>query len=112
MSDKVGKGSTVEPYEGARRLGVFKQNKHVLIIDDQSTGRAILEQVILQIADNIKVTAFDAPRKALVWLDSNDPDLIVTDYRMPEMNGIEFIRHVRQKRTLSKYPNSDDNRRQ
>lgn len=104
MSDKVGKGSIVETYEGARRLGVFKQNKHVLIIDDQSTGRAILEQVILQIADNIKVTAFDAPQKALVWLDSNAPDLIVTDYRMPEMNGIEFIRHVRQKEHCQNIP--------
>ena len=104
MSDKNGIGSIVEPYEGANRLGVFKQNKHVLIVDDQSTGRAILEQVILQIADNIKVTAFDAPQKALVWLDSNDPDLIVTDYRMPEMNGIEFIRHARQKERCQNIP--------
>ena len=104
MSDKDSNGSIVEPYEGASRLGVFKQNKHVLIIDDQSAGRAILEQVILQIADNIKVTAFDAPQKALVWLDSNDPDLIVTDYRMPEMNGIEFIRHVRQKERCQNIP--------
>jgi two-component system response regulator RpfG len=104
LSDKVGNGSIVEPYEGANRLGVFKQNKHVLIVDDQSTGRAILEQVILQIADNIKVTAFDAPQKALVWLDSNDPDLIVTDYRMPEMNGIEFIRHARQKERCQNIP--------
>jgi len=104
LSDKDSNGSIAEPYEGASRLGVFKQNKHVLIIDDQSAGRAILEQVILQIADNIKVTAFDAPQKALVWLDSNDPDLIVTDYRMPEMNGIEFIRHVRQKEQCQNIP--------
>jgi len=91
------KNAVLQPYESARRLSIMKKDRQVLILDDQSTGRAILEKVIQQISDNIVVTAFADPIEALSWLDDHTPDLIVTDYRMPEMNGIEFIRQVRQK---------------
>jgi two-component system response regulator RpfG len=82
----------------------MKKNRHVLIIDDQSTGRAILEQIIQKIAANIIVHAFETPHEALVWLDSNDADLIVTDYRMPEMNGVQFIHQVRHKEQHQNVP--------
>jgi len=87
----------IQPYEYARRLSIMKKNRQVLIIDDQSTGRTILKQVIQQVADNIIVTVFANPQEALIWLDLNDADLIVTDYRMPEMNGVQFIQQVRHK---------------
>lgn len=96
--------AVLQPYESARRRSIMKKNRHVLIIDDQSTGRTILEQVIQQIADNIIVTAFADPQAALLWLDDNDIDLIVTDYRMPEMNGVEFIQQVRQKTQYQNVP--------
>jgi len=69
--------------------------RQVVIVDDQSTGRMILEKIILQIADDITVIDFADPRKALNWLKDNQADLIVTDYRMPSLNGIEFIEAVR-----------------
>ncbi|MEX1200819.1 MAG: HD domain-containing phosphohydrolase [Methylophaga sp.] len=91
------KNSVLAPFEIARKQSILNKPKQVLIIDDQSTGRAILEKVIQQIGDNIHVTAMSNPSTALEWLDLHDVDLIVTDYRMPEINGIEFIRLVRQK---------------
>ncbi|MCX4190598.1 HD domain-containing phosphohydrolase [Methylophaga sp. OBS3] len=89
--------NVLAPYEMARKLSILKKAKQVLIIDDQSTGRTILEKVIQQIGDNIHVIAMSNPTTALEWLDLHDADLIVTDYRMPEINGIEFIKLVRQK---------------
>lgn len=83
-------------YEKARKLSILKQAKNVMIIDDQSTGRAILEKVIQQIGDTIRVISMSDPAAALDWLTQHDVDLIVTDYRMPEINGIEFIRRVRK----------------
>jgi len=68
----------------------------VVIVDDQSTGRMILQKVILQIANDIKVIDFADPHDALQWLSKNPADLIVTDYRMPSLNGIEFIQEVRK----------------
>lgn len=87
--------NVLKPYETARRRSILKKTKQVLVIDDQSTGRTILQKVIQQIADNIQVTAMANPAEALIWLEDHDPDLIVTDYRMPDMNGIEFIKKVR-----------------
>ena len=87
----------VDSYERARKLSIMKDKRHVLIIDDQSTGRTILETIIMQISDNIEVVTFAEPISALTWLDSHDADLIVTDYLMPGMNGIELIKSVRTK---------------
>lgn len=82
----------------------MKETKNVLIIDDQSTGRTILAKIIQQIEDKLEITALDSPTAALDWIKDNDPDLIITDYRMPDMNGVEFIRAVRQQNFLESVP--------
>jgi len=74
----------------------LNNKRQVVVVDDQSTGRMILEKIILQIANDIKVIDFADPKEALHWLNNNKADLIVTDYRMPDINGIEFIKAVRQ----------------
>ncbi len=89
--------SKVEPYENARRLSVLRRQRKVLVIDDESTGRTILTKIIQQVEGDVSVAAFDNPLEALKWLDSNHPDLIITDYRMPDMNGIELIRQIRER---------------
>jgi len=89
--------SNVEPYENARRLSVLRRQRKVLIVDDESTGRTILAKIIQQAEDDVSVDSFDNPLEALDWLDYNHPDLIITDYRMPEMNGVELIKQIRSK---------------
>jgi len=90
------KQSNVEPYENARRLSVLRRRRQVMVVDDESTGRTILEKVIQTIDNDIQVCGFDSALAALEWLRLNKVDLIITDYRMPEMNGVEFIRNVRE----------------
>lgn len=97
MTGKTTQNPSDQPYVTARRQSILKKKKNVLIIDDQSTGRTILEKVIQQISDNLQVSAFGNPVEALNWVNEHEPDLIITDYRMPEMDGVEFIRAVRQK---------------
>lgn len=74
---------------------MLRRKRKVVIVDDESTGRTILEKVIQKIDDDLVVTGFDAAQKALEWLNENKADLIITDYRMPDINGVEFIRNVR-----------------
>lgn len=95
LTGETTKQRSDQPYMSARRQSILNKKKHVLIIDDQTTGRTILEKVIEQISDNLDVHAFGNPTEALSWIDQHDPALIITDYRMPEMNGVEFIRQVR-----------------
>lgn len=68
----------------------------IAVIDDRVTNRRVLEKLALSIGENISVKAFADPFSALEWSKSNTPDLVVTDFKMPEMNGAEFIRRFRE----------------
>lgn len=67
----------------------------VLVIDDQTTGRAILEQIVCSMDDNIAVVSFERPIDAVVWAASHVADLVLVDFQMPEMDGIEMARRLR-----------------
>ena len=67
----------------------------ILIIDDQLTSRQILKQLVSNIEQNLKVQDFANPLEALAWAAKNPVDLVMVDYKMPEMNGVEFIRKYR-----------------
>lgn len=88
--------NVIDSYEFTHGLNSIKNKSQVLILDDQSTGRAILVKIIMQVSDNIVVSDFSDPLEALKWLETNNIDLIITDYRMPIMNGLDFIKNVRK----------------
>jgi two-component system, response regulator RpfG len=67
----------------------------VMVVDDQSTGRAILEQVIRSLDERVVVEGFARPVDAVVWATRNVSDLVLVDYMMPEMDGIEFVKRLR-----------------
>jgi two-component system response regulator RpfG len=67
----------------------------VLVIDDQSTSRAILEQVVRGIDSNIETESFESPIEAVRWATARVADLVLVDYEMPDMDGIEFVRRLR-----------------
>ena len=67
----------------------------ILIIDDQSTSRQILEELVSSLGRDIVTESFADPLTALAWVHTNQPDLVLTDYKMPSMNGVEFTRRLR-----------------
>src|SRR5499426_2579216 len=67
----------------------------VMVVDDQSTGRAILEEVVRSIDANIAVQTFESPIDAVRWATTHASDLVLVDYQMPEIDGIEFVRRLR-----------------
>ena len=100
----IPKASNIEPYENARRLSILRRQRKVLIVDDESTGRTILAKIIQQAEEDVVVDSFDNPLQALDWLDHNHPDLIITDYRMPDINGVELIKLIRKKPACQDIP--------
>ena len=68
--------------------------QQVLIVDDTEIN-LILFGALVKKLDNCQAHVFADPREALAWVTDNVPDLIIVDYMMPELDGIEFIRLVR-----------------
>ena len=67
----------------------------IMVVDDQSTGRAILEQVVRSLDERVEVEGFMRPVDAVVWAARHVADLVLVDYMMPDMDGIEFVRRLR-----------------
>ena len=68
----------------------------IVIIDDRNTNRNIFTKLAASIEPGVRVESFGDPAEALVWLENNKPDLVITDYKMPNMDGAEFIRRFRE----------------
>ena len=67
----------------------------IVIVDDRITNRNIFAKLASSIEEGVVVRAFRDPAEALAWLADNPPDLVITDYKMPQMDGAEFIRLLR-----------------
>ena len=67
----------------------------IVIVDDRVTNRNIFGRLAASIEPDLTVKTFGDPVEALRWLADNTPDLIITDYKMPQMDAAEFIRHFR-----------------
>jgi two-component system, chemotaxis family, chemotaxis protein CheY len=69
--------------------------KTIFLIDDSATMLMSLRQTLEMSGYKVEVAGDGA--QALDKLKKiQKPDLIITDINMPNMNGIEFIRHARQ----------------
>ncbi|MBW1710521.1 MAG: response regulator [Deltaproteobacteria bacterium] len=75
----------------------------VLIVDDFSTMRRILKNILRQLNFNNIIEADDGST-ALDLLKRERVDLIISDWNMPKMTGIELLRHVRQTEGIQDTP--------
>jgi CheY-like chemotaxis protein len=66
---------------------------HILLVDDSKDGllvrKTLLEELgyIVQVANN--------GEEGLKFFETSHYDVVVTDYRMPRMNGVELIQRIR-----------------
>ncbi|MFZ6772651.1 HD domain-containing phosphohydrolase [Undibacterium sp. SXout7W] len=68
---------------------------NVLVLDDAQINITLLCRLLDKL-DRCKSISFLEPEAALSWCGSNVPDLVMVDYMMPSMNGVDFIRLFRQ----------------
>jgi DNA-binding NarL/FixJ family response regulator len=79
-----------------------RKSERLLVVDDEpNLLRAV--QACLE-AEGYEVVAARSAREALVRIATYIPDLIVTDIRMPGMDGFEFARHLHQTPATSLIP--------
>jgi DNA-binding NtrC family response regulator len=66
----------------------------VLLLDDEPIVGKRLKPALAKIGCNVEV--FEDPKKALERIDQKEFDIVVTDIRMDEVDGLQVLEHVRQ----------------
>jgi diguanylate cyclase (GGDEF)-like protein/PAS domain S-box-containing protein len=67
----------------------------VVVIDDRVTNRNVLTRLAASVEEGVRVKAFASPQAALEWVQHAMPDLVITDFKMPGMDGADFTRAFR-----------------
>lgn len=78
-------------------------SKKVLIVDDFSTMRRILKNILKQIGFT-NITEADDGTTAWEELQKNSFDVIICDWNMPKMSGIDLLKKVRADETYKDIP--------
>ena len=63
----------------------------VVLVDDESLVLDSL-RTFLELETEYRIEAFDAPSAALDWAEQGSADVVVSDFLMPGINGIELLR--------------------
>src|ERR1035438_6875930 len=85
--------------------------RRVLVVDDEENIRLVLRTLLKKNGYDVEVA--DSGEAALAALDSFDPDVILTDVRMPKMGGLDLLGALKAKQhpatviVMSAYGNMD-----
>ena len=69
---------------------------NVLVVDDEPLTRETLKELLRD--EGFDAESFASPYEALQVLEREDVAVVLTDLRMPLMDGLEFQREIRQRR--------------
>ena len=77
----------------------------ILIVDDSSVMRKIVERALRQAGlDSIRVFEAGNGAEGLEVLRAATVDLILSDINMPSMDGLEFLRQIRDQKLAPRVP--------
>ena len=81
------------------------KNMKILVVDDFSTMRRIVRNLLVELGfSNPLIQEADDGNNALTMLKSQPFDLVVTDWNMPNMTGIDLLRAIRAEPSLKGMP--------
>ena len=66
----------------------------IAIVDDTPLNLTLMQALVSKLHDCEPIPFVD-PVEGLAWCQANEPDLIIVDYMMPGIDGVEFIRQFR-----------------
>lgn len=69
---------------------------NILLVDDEEMVLTSI-RAFLKIETDYQVFTYTSPLQALRELDTHPIDLVISDYLMPEMDGITFLGHIKKK---------------
>ena len=81
------------------------KNMKILVVDDFSTMRRIVRNLLVELGfSNPLIQEADDGNNALTMLKSQPFDMVVTDWNMPNMTGIDLLRAIRAEPSLKGLP--------
>jgi DNA-binding NtrC family response regulator len=75
-----------------------KENFRILIVDDEKSFLLLMTRILGD--EGYTINGLTSPEEALKLIDSFGPNLIITDLKMPKMDGIDFMEEVRKNREI------------
>ena len=72
-----------------------ENNETILLVDDEEMVLTSIDS-FLTLETQYNVVTFISAKKALKYIKNNSVDLVISDYVMPEMDGITFLAKVRE----------------
>ncbi|MFK2903312.1 chemotaxis response regulator CheY [Dyella ginsengisoli] len=83
----------------------MNKNMKILVVDDFSTMRRIVRNLLVELGFSGQlIQEADDGENALVMLKSQPFDMVVTDWNMPNMTGIDLLRAIRAEASLKGLP--------
>ena len=70
---------------------------NILLVDDDRNLLDLTKQYLEDSDDNLRVSTATSPYQVLQSLDAADQDVIISDYDMPGITGLELLQKVRQR---------------
>jgi response regulator RpfG family c-di-GMP phosphodiesterase len=70
--------------------------QNVLVIDDQRSNSLLIAEILSGISASVAIRTFDQPLEAVKYATDHALDLVVTDFSMPDLDGIGVIRLLKQ----------------
>ncbi|MFH1575073.1 MAG: sigma-54 dependent transcriptional regulator [Acidobacteriota bacterium] len=75
-------------------MTVAKTNACILVVDDARETLTLIQRILTP--RGYRVLTASGAAEAFTILENTDVDLVITDYKMPQVNGIDLIRYVRE----------------
>jgi len=75
----------------------------VLVVDDSKLNLEVYSRVLRQLEDT-ETVPFLSSLQAFAWTAENTPDVVVVDYRMPDLDGLQFVEAFRSKPSNADVP--------
>ena len=67
----------------------------IVVVDDEKIVTSAFS-TLLKVEGFNDIHCFNSPKEALEFLKDNKPDIVISDFLMPEMNGLEFLKCVNE----------------
>ena len=75
------------------------KNTNILIVDDERQMQEVLHDLLSALGINMHIA--NNGKEAIERLSEHEFNIVITDFNMPEINGLELIRYIRKQDDLS-----------